>query len=71
MADAPALEATEPGGRRFTGAAAVNRVLRECERFYGDVELRISAVTTNVYGGDVLFEWPRADVKSAFSNVGR
>jgi len=29
VADAPALEATEPGGRRFTGAAAVNRVLRE------------------------------------------
>ena len=29
MADAPALVATEPGGRRFVGAAAVNRVLRE------------------------------------------
>ena len=29
MADAPALEAMEPGGRRFVGAAAVNRVLRE------------------------------------------
>ncbi len=29
MADAPALEAIEPGGRRFAGAAAVNRVLRE------------------------------------------
>ncbi|TMD18528.1 MAG: DUF393 domain-containing protein [Chloroflexi bacterium] len=29
LADAPALVATEPGGRRFVGAAAVNRVLRE------------------------------------------
>ncbi|KAL8393976.1 hypothetical protein RB595_003662 [Gaeumannomyces hyphopodioides] len=49
----------------------VNRVLRECERFYNDVEMRISAITTNVYGGDVLFEWPRAEVKAAFSNIGR
>ncbi|KAI1343155.1 exocyst complex component Sec3-domain-containing protein [Xylariaceae sp. FL0016] len=49
----------------------VNRVLRECEKFYGEVEVRISTITTNVYGGDVLFEWPRADVKSAFSNTGR
>ncbi|KAI1080060.1 exocyst complex component Sec3-domain-containing protein [Whalleya microplaca] len=49
----------------------VNRVLRECERFYGEVEVRISTVTTTVYGGDVLFEWPRADVKSAFSVTGR
>ncbi len=49
----------------------VNRVLRECERFYGDVELRVSEVTTTVYDGDVLFEWPRAEVKSAFSVTGR
>ncbi|RYO76989.1 hypothetical protein DL762_009562 [Monosporascus cannonballus] len=45
----------------------VNRVLRECERFYADVEVRISTITTTVYGGDVPFEWPRADIKSAFS----
>jgi exocyst complex component 1 len=44
----------------------VNQVLKECEKFYGEVELRISNITTNVYGGDVLFEWPRADVKNAF-----
>ncbi|KAK3383999.1 exocyst complex component Sec3-domain-containing protein [Lasiosphaeria ovina] len=49
----------------------VNRVLRECERFYSDVELRIGAITTNVYGGDVLFEWPRTEVKGAFSVSGR
>ncbi|KAF4975777.1 hypothetical protein FZEAL_7479 [Fusarium zealandicum] len=44
----------------------VSKVLAEGERFYEDVERRIGDVTTNVYGGDVLFEWPRADVKSAF-----
>ncbi|KAH8843941.1 hypothetical protein MCOR27_005857 [Pyricularia oryzae] len=49
----------------------VNRVLRECERFYTDVGSRIENITTNVYGGDVLFEWPRAEVKAAFSNLGR
>lgn len=49
----------------------VNRVLRECEKFYGEVEVRISTITTTVYGGDVSFEWPRADVKSAFSITGR
>ncbi|KAK3998288.1 exocyst complex component 1 [Cladorrhinum sp. PSN332] len=45
----------------------VIKVLRECEKFYGDVEMRIGKVTTDVYGGDVLFEWPRAEVKSAFA----
>lgn len=49
----------------------VNRVLRECERFYTDVGSRIENITTNVYGGDVLFEWPRAEVKAGFSNLGR
>ncbi|KAI8628814.1 exocyst complex component Sec3-domain-containing protein [Xylariaceae sp. FL1651] len=49
----------------------VNRVLRECEKFYNEIEVRISTITTTVYGGDVLFEWPRADVKAAFSTTGR
>ncbi|TDZ33975.1 Exocyst complex component 1 [Colletotrichum spinosum] len=44
----------------------VNKVLRECERFYGEVELRISRITADVYGGDVVFEWPRVEVKSGF-----
>ncbi|KAL2150659.1 hypothetical protein VTH82DRAFT_7222 [Thermothelomyces myriococcoides] len=48
----------------------VARVTKECEKFYGDVEMRIGKVTTDVYGGDVLFEWPRAEVRAAFSNVG-
>ncbi|KAI3333927.1 exocyst complex component Sec3-domain-containing protein [Ustulina deusta] len=49
----------------------VSRVLRECEKFYNEVEVRISTITTTVYGGDVAFEWPRADVKVAFSTTGR
>ena len=49
----------------------VTRVLRECERYYGEVEMRISTVIASVYGGDVLFEWPRTEVKSAFSTIGR
>lgn len=49
----------------------VVKVLRECERFYGEVELRIGKITTDVYGGDVLFEWPRAEVKAAFTALGR
>ncbi|XWX01952.1 hypothetical protein V2A60_009984 [Cordyceps javanica] len=44
----------------------VTKVLTECENFYGKVETRIGSVTTNVYGGDVPFEWPRAEVKAAF-----
>lgn len=49
----------------------VNRVMRECEKFYNEVEVRISTITTTVYGGDVMYEWPRADVKMAFSTTGR
>ena len=46
--------------------ALVAKVTSECEKFYGDVESRIGRVTTDVYSGDVPFEWPRADVKMAF-----
>ncbi|OAA70897.1 Exocyst complex, component Exoc1 [Akanthomyces lecanii RCEF 1005] len=44
----------------------VAKVLTECENYYVKVENRIGSVTTNVYGGDVPFEWPRAEVKAAF-----
>lgn len=47
----------------------VNKVWRECERFYGEVEMRIGRVTADVYGGDVLFEWPRGDVKGGFASA--
>ena len=32
--DPPSLKAEDPGGRTFTGAAAVNRVLRELGGFW-------------------------------------
>lgn len=44
----------------------VSKVLKECERFYGDVEGRIGRVVTDCYGGDTIFEWPRQEVKAAF-----
>ncbi|CAH0048359.1 unnamed protein product [Clonostachys solani] len=44
----------------------VANVIRESEKFYVDVESRIGRIITDVYEGDVLFEWPRADVKAAF-----
>lgn len=44
----------------------VAKVWGQCEAFYNTVEQRIGRVVTDVYGGDVLFEWPRADVKAAF-----
>ncbi|KYK60643.1 hypothetical protein DCS_01781 [Drechmeria coniospora] len=46
--------------------ALVQKVTKECEAFYNEAENRIGRVTTDVYGGDVAFEWPRADVKLAF-----
>ena len=44
----------------------MDKVTLECEKFYGKVELRIASITAEVYRGDVMFEWPRAEVKSAF-----
>ncbi|SPO04895.1 related to SEC3 - component of exocyst complex [Cephalotrichum gorgonifer] len=58
-------DADEPG---MGGAKElVDKVTEECEKFYGKVELRIATITAEVYGGDVLFEWPRIEVKSAFA----
>ncbi|KAH6843169.1 exocyst complex component Sec3-domain-containing protein [Chaetomium sp. MPI-CAGE-AT-0009] len=64
-AGVPGLPGRSVGGMN---SSLVNRVTKECEKFYGDVEMRVGRVTTDVYGGDVLFEWPRAEVRSAFSN---
>lgn len=55
-------DADDPGLSRDL----VTKVTRECEAFYGEVGERIGRLTTDVYGGDVLFEWPRAEVKAAF-----
>ncbi|KAK4190915.1 putative exocyst complex component 1 [Podospora australis] len=55
------------GGSSGANNALVIKVLKECEGFYTDVGMRIGKVTTDVYSGDVLFEWPRGEVKAAFS----
>lgn len=49
--------------------ALVNRVIKECDKFYQDVEVRINTITANVYSGDVLFEWPRNEIKAAFAGL--
>ncbi|KUI73125.1 Exocyst complex component 1 [Cytospora mali] len=41
-------------------------VTKACERYYGEVEQRIGRIVTELYGGDVLAEWPRLEVKNAF-----
>jgi exocyst complex component 1 len=61
-------EGDDPAG---LSRALVARVVRECETFYGEVEVRIERVTRDVYGGEVLFEWPRNEVRQGFSQVGR
>ncbi|KAL2755557.1 hypothetical protein ACRALDRAFT_2053070 [Sodiomyces alcalophilus JCM 7366] len=49
------------------GRHLVAKVLRACEKFHADVELRINRVNAEVYGGDVQFEWPRAEIKSGLA----
>lgn len=44
----------------------VNTVLQNCEKYYEKVEDRILTVSRDVYDGDVLAEWTRADVSGAF-----
>ncbi|PHH65927.1 hypothetical protein CDD81_875 [Ophiocordyceps australis] len=44
----------------------VGKVTQACEVFYTEVEGRIGRVITDVYGGEVMFEWPRSEVRSAF-----
>jgi hypothetical protein len=69
-------DADEPGsgGKGGTNTAhsqsLVNKVLRECDRFYADVDARINDITTNVYDGETLWEWPRAEAKNAFAAMG-
>ncbi|KAA8633916.1 hypothetical protein SMACR_00690 [Sordaria macrospora] len=72
--DGASVITTGSTGSRVVGGgnrSLVMRVLKECERFYGEVEMRVGKITTEVYGGEVLWEWPRAEVKSAFGHVGR
>jgi hypothetical protein len=52
-------------------AKLISMVLDECSKFYAGVETRILRITDEVYGGEVVFEWPRAEVRSAFGGAGR
>jgi hypothetical protein len=52
-------------------AKLIGMVLEECAKFYASVETRILRITDEVYGGEVVFEWPRAEVRSAFGPAGR
>ncbi|PBP27846.1 exocyst complex component Sec3 [Diplocarpon rosae] len=55
-------DADEPGLSR----GLVVTVIQNCERFYQKVEDRILTVSRDVYDGEVIAEWTRADVSAAF-----
>ncbi|KAH7342980.1 exocyst complex component Sec3-domain-containing protein [Rhexocercosporidium sp. MPI-PUGE-AT-0058] len=55
-------DADEPGISR----SLVVKVIQNCEKFYEKVEDRILTISRDVYDGDVIAEWTRADVSSAF-----
>ncbi|KKY35616.1 putative exocyst complex component sec3 [Diaporthe ampelina] len=42
------------------------KVTKSCESYYNEVEQRIARVVSELYGGEVLVEWPRLEVKSGF-----
>ncbi|KAK2597934.1 hypothetical protein N8I77_012686 [Diaporthe amygdali] len=42
------------------------KVTKSCETYYTEVEQRITRVVSELYGGEVLVEWPRLEVKNAF-----
>lgn len=42
------------------------KVTKSCETYYTEVEQRIGRVVSELYGGEVLVEWPRLEVKNAF-----
>ncbi|KAF8866847.1 hypothetical protein BDZ45DRAFT_577778 [Acephala macrosclerotiorum] len=44
----------------------VNKVLQNCEKYYEKVEDRILTISRDVYDGEVIAEWTRADVTAAF-----
>lgn len=48
------------------GRNLVAEVQRQCEKYYEKVEDRILTISRDVYDGDVLAEWTRTDVVSAF-----
>jgi hypothetical protein len=55
-------DADDPGLSRNLVAT----VTQNCEKFYEKVEDRILTISRDVYDGDVIAEWVRADVTAAF-----
>ncbi|PVH89930.1 hypothetical protein DL98DRAFT_476429 [Cadophora sp. DSE1049] len=55
-------DADEPGLSR----GLVVKVIQNCEKFYEKVEDRILTISRDVYDGEVISEWTRADVSAAF-----
>lgn len=41
-------------------------ITRASESYYGEVEARVSRIVADLYGGGILAEWPRMEVKNAF-----
>jgi len=55
-------DADDPGLSR----SLVIKVQQECEKLYEKVEDRILTISRDVYDGEVIAEWTRADVSGAF-----
>jgi len=55
-------DADDPGLSR----GLVTKVQQSCEKYYERVEDRILTISRDVYDGDVIAEWTRADVSGAF-----
>lgn len=55
-------DADDPGLSR----GLVTKVQQNCEKYYERVEDRILTISRDVYDGEVIAEWTRADVSAAF-----
>ncbi|TVY83642.1 Exocyst complex component [Lachnellula suecica] len=55
-------DADDPGLSR----GLVAKVIQNCEKYYEKVEDRILTISRDVYDGDVIAEWTKADVSAAF-----
>jgi len=55
-------DADDPGLSR----SLVLKVQQNCEKYYERVEDRILTVSRDVYNGNVVAEWTKADVSAAF-----
>ncbi|APA08011.1 hypothetical protein SS1G_00350 [Sclerotinia sclerotiorum 1980 UF-70] len=55
-------DADDPGLSR----ELVSKVNQQCERFYENVDDRILTISRDVYDGEIIAEWTRADIATAF-----